>query len=604
VESAHAPSLAVAARNARRALALVFTTSPALLFTLASLTVVAGILPATATFVSKWIVDGVLTAVASGLDADRNQVVQVVALEGAIIASLLVTNRTLLLARSMLFARLGYVVSKTILNKAATLSLTQLEDNETVELMTHARRDATSRPFSLVNRVLVALEKTISLAMISGLLIGFSPWAALILLVVMVPALLLEGQHSGKRYRFVRGKTPEARERAYYEAMLTSPRFAKEMIPSGMTPHTLARYSELFDRLHDEDQVLNLRRSVTNIFLGVAGAAAFYGVYVWIVLRAVSGEISLGEMAMYAGLFRQGQKGIEALLATAAGSYEDILYLEDVHRFLDMTGLRRVVGVTEGADPGNGIRFRNVRFTYPGRKKPAVLVDELNVEPGERIAIVGANGSGKSTLIRLMLGLTDPDEGAVTVDGTDTRQWSNRGLGQRFGTIFQGFVKYELTVRDNIGASDADALGDDARVVRAGERGLATELIDELPDGLDTQLGKSRRDGTELSGGQWQRLALSRAFFPPGARTLVLDEPTSALDARGEADLFKHVLDEANEYGVVLVTHRLANARLADRVIVMSDGRITETGTHDELVAAGGRYAELYRLQAAGYKEG
>ncbi len=596
------PPLREALSHGAAAIVLVAATSRRLSLLLAGLTLAAGALPAAAAWVSKLIVDGVVRAAASGLAADRQEVVRYVLAEAAIMVALVGVRRAHGLAQSLLYARLGYKVNLDILEKSLSLGLPQYEDPQCQTLLLQAKREAVSRPFSLANRCLLCLQHAVALLAYSGLLLGFSPLALGVIALAGLPAFAVEARFSGKVFRFYRSKTPAMRERSYLESLMTRDNFAKEVLHFRLGPALKKRYRALFRRLFETDHRLQMSRGAWGFALGLLGSAAFYGAYLWTVLTAVDGRISLGEMTMYLVLFRRAQSSLATLLGAISQMYEDVLYVSHLHAFLDLPAEPRHGTARAGAVPDDGIRVEDVSFTYPGARHPALAEVSFHLRPRQRLGIVGANGSGKTTLVKLLVGLYRPDGGRILLDGSDLDDWDLDRLRRRIGVLFQGFQRYKLTAGENIAAGD-ELRTDDESMQRAARLGLASELIAELPEGLATRLGKRHHDGRELSGGQWQRLALARAFMREDADILILDEPTSSMDAATEAGIFAHVREVAGDRMTVLISHRLANVRFADHILVLDKGRVVEQGTHDALMADDGLYARMFRLQASGYRD-
>ncbi len=585
----------------QRAFGLVWQTSQSLSIGLLSLTVVAGALPAAVAWVGGEIVDAVVAAAAGAPGAGARLVLEWVGLEAILVALLAAAQRGLSFCQSLLRARLGERVNELILEKALTLSLAQFEDAEFYDKMTRARREASSRPLALVSKALGLVQNVISLTTFGVLLVQFSPWAVWILLLAGLPAFIAEAKFSGDAFRLFRWRAPETRMQMYLETVLAREDHAKEVKLFGLGSRLLRRYREIFERLYREDRALTLRRDSWGLALGLIGTLAFYGAYAWVALEAVAGRISLGEMTLYLMLFRQGQSAVSASLSAIGGMYEDRLYLSTLYEFLETPSPPLREGATSGPDPADGLRFERVGFTYPGSETPTLSDVSLHVPPGTSLALVGANGAGKTTLIKLLAGLYMPTSGRIVLDGLDVQAWDELVLRRRIAVIFQDFVRYQFLVGENIGAGDEPSFEDAARWREAAGKGRAEEFIDSLPQGYATQLGKWFKDGRELSGGQWQRIALSRAFMRREADILVLDEPTSAMDAEAEAEIFARFRELAIGKILILISHRFSTVRLAAQIAVIDQGRITEFGDHASLMAMGGLYARLFRLQAAGY---
>jgi ATP-binding cassette subfamily B protein/ATP-binding cassette subfamily C protein len=583
-------------------LELVWTTSHTLTIVLAILTLIAGLLPGAIAYVGKLIVDSVVLASQSGAQTQRWMALEYVGLEAIAVMALAATQRGLTVCQSLLRVLLGQRVNVLILEKALTLDLTHFENSEFYDKITQARHEASQRPLSLVMRTFGLIQSALSLVTYGSLLLNFSFWAVLVLVVAAVPPFIAETRFAGEAFRLFRWRSPETRQQHYLETLIAREDYAKEVQLYQLGSTMLQRYRDIFLRLYDEDRDLTIRRGIWGYLLSLLSTATFYAAYAWIVVETIWGRISLGDMTMYLTVFRQGQSTFAGALTSIGGMYEDNLYLSNLYEFLEQNVPKPRGKARQGLIPGDGMRFIDVSFTYPGIAKPALKKISLHLKPGEKLAIVGENGSGKTTLIKLLTRLYTPDSGHILLDGLDLQEWDIEVLRQRIGVIFQDFVRYHFTVGENVGVGDVNHLEDAERWEDASDKGMARPFIELLPEGFATQLGRWFKGGQELSGGQWQKIALSRAFMRTGADILVLDEPTAAMDAEAEVRIFDHFRTITQHQMVVLISHRFSTVRMADTIVVMADGEIIEQGTHQELLQLGGRYARLFTLQAAGYQ--
>jgi ATP-binding cassette subfamily B protein len=575
-----------------RALELVWTTDRGLSIALGLLTLIAGVLPAGVAFVGAQIVDAVIRAAALYKDthvAHYAQVLNYVGLEAILVALTAMAQRGISLSQSLLRAQLGQRVNVMILEKALTLDLTQFEDSEFYDKLTRARREASSRPLSLVMRTFSLIQNAVSLISFGGLLVRFSPWAVALLVLAGLPAFIAEAKFSGEAFRLFRWRAPESRMQMYLEAVLAREDYAKEVKLFELGRRFLDRYRDIFTRLYREDRNLTLRRDAWGFALGLVGTATLYGGYAWIAAVTAVGLMSVGQMTMYLMLFRQGQSAVSAALSAIGGLYEDNLYLSNLYEYMEQPVAAAHGHKQQGPQPGDGIRFEAVEFTYPGASRPALSGIDLHVRPGESLALVGQNGSGKTTLIKLLTRLYRPTRGRILLDGLDLEEWDEATLRQRIGVIFQDFARYQMLVGENIGAGDVRAFEDEERWKLAADKGLAAEFVEQLPVGYHTQLGKWFKDGRELSGGQWQKIALARAFMRSDADILVLDEPTAAIDAGAEAEVFEHFRELTRNRIAIVISHRFSTVRVTDQILVLEDGRIIERGSHESLMAADGQ---------------
>ncbi|MBE7384512.1 MAG: ABC transporter ATP-binding protein [Leptolyngbya sp. SIO1E4] len=589
-------------RYCGRAIQLVWATDWRLTLTLAALTLVAGLLPGAVAYFGKLIVDAVVQAAQSGKIADRNTTLTYLAIEAGLVASLAGARQGLSLCTSLLRVLLGQTVNVLILEKAQTLSLDYFEDSEFYDKMTRARREASSRPLSMVNRTFGLIQNGLSLLTYGGLLLQFSGWTVAILMGATIPAFVAETRFAGAAFRLFKWRSPETRQQTYLEVLLGREDYVKEVKLFQLGPMLLQRYQAIFQRLYGEDRDLTVRRSAWSYGLGLISTAGFYGAYGWIVLAAIANRISLGDLTMYLTVFRQGQQTFASVLSAIGGMYEDGLYLSNLYEFLEQPVLQEIGYARSGILPEDGLRFERVSFTYPGSTRAALSEVSFHLKPGKKLAIVGENGSGKTTLIKLLTRLYTPTQGRILLDGRDLREWDIDRLRQRIGVIFQDFVRYQFKVGENIGVGNVHQLDAIDQWERAAQKGTATPFIQSLPEGFQTQLGRWFKGGQELSGGQWQKIALSRAFMRTDADILVLDEPTSAMDAEAETKIFDQFRAATENQMAILISHRFSTVRRADEILLLSGGRRVEYGTHEELLAQRGRYAQLFNMQAAGYR--
>jgi ATP-binding cassette subfamily B protein len=589
----------------RRALELVWTTSRPLTLAFAALTLIAGTMPAAVAYVGALIVDAVVAAMraeeaARAIHTER--ALWLVAGEGVLVGAIAGAQRGISLCQSLLRAQLGQRVNVMILEKALTLELTHFENSDFYDKLTRARREASSRPLSLVMRTFGLAQNAVSLVSYGVLLAAFSPWAVALLILAGLPAFLAEAKFSGDKFRLFLWRSPETRMQLYLETVLAREDHVKEVKLFGLGPLFLERYRNIFKKLYREDRDLTIRRDLWGFSLGLIATATLYGAYAWIALSAIAARITLGQMTMYLMLFRQGQSAVSAILSAVGGMYEDNLYLSTLYEYLETPVLDARGAALRGPHPEDGVRFENVTFQYPDAEQPTLVDVNLHIRPGESLALVGENGSGKTTLIKLLTRLYQPTSGRILLDGKDLREWDEAALRDRIGVIFQDFTRYQLLLGENIGAGDVQHFDDEGRWREAGEKGMAAAIVDNLPQGYRTPLGKWFNDGRELSGGQWQKIALSRAFMRARADILVLDEPTAAMDAAAEATIFEHFRALTQGRIAILISHRFSTVRMADQIVVLQDGRIIERGSHEDLMRVNGHYAHLFSLQAKGYR--
>lgn len=579
-------------------LALVLRSSPGKLSGYVVLALLGAAVPLVVAYGSKRLIDAV--AARDGATALRWA-----AIEGGLVALLAFGQRGQALLRGLMGSRLGVDINRRIIEKAIELPLQRFEDPEFYDRMTKARREASSRPIGVVGDAFQIGQNSLALLGYAGLLLGLGPWALGGLFLASIPATVAEARFSAQQFRLRSWRAPETRRLNYLEYVLTNDAHAKEVKLFGLGPTLLTRWTALGDQIVTEDAALATRRALWGYSLSLLSTAAFYGCYAYLAAQAVRGQLTLGDLAMYAAAFRQGQQAFQGVLSALGGIYEDNLYMSNLFDFLAMPAGDGAQAAPAGGaivEAGPGIRFEGVGFRYPGQERWAVRGIDLTIAPGESVALVGQNGSGKTTLIKLLTRLYEPTEGRVVLDGRDLRDWPGDELRRRIGVIFQDFNRYQFSLQENVGVGQIERQDDEGGVQAALAQAGADEIAAGLDQGLSTQLGRwFHGRGVELSGGQWQRVALARAYLREQADILVLDEPTAALDAEAEAAVFARFQELTAGRTTLLISHRMSTVRGADRIVVLESGHIVEQGTHASLMDLDGRYARLFKLQAQGY---
>lgn len=587
-----------------RALTLVWEASRTNALLLSGLTLVQAVLPAAMAWVGKLIIDAVVVASTLPSEAAQALVWRYVSWELGLALLALLVGRLAGLSRELLRVSLGNLLNERILRKSLTLELRHYEDSETYDIMQNARREASSRPLALAMDAITVVKHLLTLSTFAVLLWSVAWWSGFVLLVAAIPAFLAETKMSGERFRLYSSRAPEGRRLNYLEWILTRDSTVKEVKLFGLGPLILGRYRALFAKFLAEDRKLALKRLFYGTLLGAVSLAAFYFCYLWVAGRASQGAITVGDLVLYLSVFRQGQASFEAVLTAVAGSYEDALFLSNLQRFFEIATTAETSRVTPAKTLGPGphtLEFDHVSFKYPHRDDWALQDITLRLEPGEKLALVGENGAGKSTLIKLLLRLYEPTEGAIRYGGVDVRDLDAADLRGRVGAVFQDFVRYQFSAAENIGLGQPSKVEDRSAIERAADAGGSRQVIEALPEQFDTMLGGWFEKGHELSGGQWQKLAISRAFMRD-AEILILDEPTAAIDAEAEVALFERFRVLAKDRTAIIISHRFSTVRMADRIAVLEGGKLTELGSHQALLDKAGRYAKLFTLQAKGYR--
>jgi ATP-binding cassette, subfamily B, bacterial len=590
-----------ALRLVPRFLAMVWRTNPWYGAGIILVRVLAAFGPVAMLWVGKLIVDGVVENVGAP-DPEWGYLFGLVALEFVIAFVMEVLGRVANLLESLLGDLFGNEMSVLLMRHAATLDLQHFEDPDFYDKLQRARRQTVGR-VALLGTILQIGQQLLTLVSLLVALVAFNAWLLLILTVAILPAFLGETHFAGVSYSLFFRWTPERRELDYLRYVAASDATAKEVKLFDLSDHLIGRYSDLADRYYAANRGVAIRRAGTGTLLAGLSTIAYYGAVAFIVVQAVTAVITIGTLTFLIASFDRSRTLIQSVLLRGASIYEESLFLKDLFDFLEMRPRTpRPERPVPFPDPvREGFVFEGVGFRYPDAHRWALRDISFRLEPGERIALVGENGAGKTTLVKLFTRLYDPTEGRILLDGVDLREYDPEELRKAVGVIFQDFVRYDMAVRDNIAVGRIEARSDEGRIVESARKSLAMDVAERLAGGLDQMLGRRFEGGANLSGGEWQKVALARAYMRD-ARLLILDEPTAALDARAEYQVFQRFSELTAGRMAVLISHRFSTVRMADRILVLADGRVAEDGSHRELLALEGRYAELFGLQAAGYR--
>ncbi len=591
---------------------LVWSTNPWLTAGTIAVRLVRAVLPVAALYIGKLIIDEVIAQAALAGMPDSfsawwtsgrlDLLLMLVAAEFALAIISDLAGRVGSLCDMMLGSECSIAVSVRLMRHAATLDLAQFEDSEVQDRLERARQQASSG-LGVMGQVFNQAQNLITILSFGAGLATYAPWLIVLLFVALIPAFVGEAHFNARDYALQWSRAQERRNLQYLRQTGASVETAKEVKIFGLNEFLVERFEALSTDFYHASRALATRRASWMAVLTAVGTAGYYGAYGFIVWRTLAGAFTIGDLTFLAGSFRRMSGLLESLLSGFTYTANQALYLDDLFSFFS---IRSTIATPANARPvprpfRTGITFENVGFRYPGTERWAVRHLSFSIRVGETLALVGENGAGKTTLVKLLARLYDPDEGRILLDGHDLREYDLDAVRANIGVIFQDFVRYSLTAAENIAVGRIDARADHARIVRAAERSLASEVIAKLDNGYDQLIGRRFRSGVDLSGGEWQKVAIARAYMRD-AQLLILDEPTAALDARAEFEVFQRFNELREGRSSVLISHRFSSVRMADRILVLVDGEVEASGTHDQLVAAGGRYAELFELQAAGYR--
>src|SRR3954462_4318638 len=572
------------------------------------LRIIRSVVPVTTFWVGKLILDSEIAAKAG--TSSISQVWKYLLLELVVVLLGEILARASSLIESLLGDLFSNAMSVELMEHAARLDLAQFEDPEFYDHLERARRQTVGR-IALLSLLLSMSQDALTLITLAGALVAYNPWLLLLLALAVIPSFLGETHFASLGYSLLFRWTPERRQLDYLRYVGASNVTAKEVQMFGLAPWLTQRYRELAQRFYDENRKLSIRRGVVSALLSILGTVGYYSAYIIILLRAVRGDITIGTLTFLAASFGRGRDVIQSILLSASNVFEQALYLRDLFVFLEM---RPTIESRPGAIPvatpiKSGFAFENVGFRYPGSDRWAVRGVNFTLRPGERVALVGENGAGKTTITKLLARLYDPTEGRITLDGIDLREYDLGSLRRAIGVIFQDFVRYDMRFDENIGVGEIESVradleasdGTSDAITTAAENSLAASLLPRFAKGYQQMLGRRFEEGVDLSGGEWQKIALARAYIR-NAQVLILDEPTAALDARAEYEVFLRFSELVAGRMAILISHRFSTVRMADRIIVLRHGKVEEQGSHEELLARGGLYEELFNMQARGYR--
>jgi len=589
-----------ALRNIPPVLYMVWQSGPWLTAVGLVLRLIAAVVPVAMLWVSKLIVDRVVAVVSH--NASPGNIWWLLGVEFALACAGNVLGRAVDFCDALLADQFTKNISLRVMEHATRLDLASFEDPVFVDKLERARVQSTDR-LGMLSGIGRMIQQAITLVSLAAGVFFFSPWLLLLLFICTVPAFLAESHFAFLGYSLAHSLTPLRRELDYLRVLGASKESAKELKIFGLGPYLTGRYREIADRVYSKNRALVTRRVRAGSLLAILGAAGYYAAYALVVFRTLNGSLTVGSLTFLAGAIAGTSSNIQALFSTFSSIADQALFLTDLLQFF-ATGPR--IRSPERPLPAprpirQGFEFRKVCFQYPGQTRMILRDLDFRLEPGMRVGLVGENGQGKTTFVKLMARLYDPTGGAILLDGHDLREYSVEDLGREIGVIFQDFMRYEMSARENIGVGRIEELRNGARLEEAARKSLADGVIAKLPAGMEQLLGRRFEGGVDMSGGEWQKFALARAYMRE-AQVLILDEPTASLDARSEYEVFCRFAELTEGRMALLISHRFSTVRMADTILVLENGAIGEQGTHDELMRKAGRYAAMFDLQAAGYR--
>jgi ATP-binding cassette subfamily B protein len=588
--------------NLPRFFKLVWQTSPRLAIINAVLRLLKSATPVAMLYIGKLIIDQVVLLSRGKADLSHNHLWELVAIEFILALVSDALTRFISLTESLLGDLFSNETSVRIMKHAATLDLDQFEDSDFYDKLERARQQTVGRTI-LLSQVLSQVQDLITMAFLAAGLMTFNPLLIVLLLIAVVPAFLGESYFNDQNYSLSRRQTPERRELDYIRYVGASDETAKEVKIFNLSGFFIDRFRMLSGKFYSDNKRLATKRSLWGIFFAVLGSLGYYTAYVYIIAKTVQGKLSIGDLSFLAGSFRSLRSLLEGILTRFTSVSQGAIYLRD---FFDFFEIKPKIMTPSQPRPfpkpiRYGFQFEDVGFRYSNSDRWANRHLNFSFHAGEKLALVGENGAGKTTLVKLLARLYDPTEGRILLDGHDLREYDLVELRTQIGVIFQDYLRYQMTIAQNIAVGNIKEKENRPLIVDAARQSLADSLVEKMPGKYDQQLGRRFNQGVELSGGEWQKIALARAYMKD-AQILILDEPTSALDARAEYEVFQRFSELTKGKSAVLISHRFSTVRMADRILVLDKGQILESGSHRELLEINGRYAELFQLQARGYR--
>jgi len=590
-----------ALNNLPRFFKLVWQTSPSLTLINALLRITRSALPVAILYVGKLIIDQVVLF-SRGSGGEHYHLWQLVVIEFLLAILSDALSRATTLVDSLLGDLFSNHTSIQIMEHAATLDLDQFEDSEFYDKLERARQQTVGRTV-LLSQMLSQVQDIITMAFLAAGLVVFNPWLLVLLFIAVLPAFAGESYFNDKNYSLTRRQTPERRELDYMRFLGASDETAKEVKIFNLSGFLTDRFRFLSDKFYKDNKQIALKRSLWGTLFAVLGSLGYYGAYVFIIFKTITGKLSIGDLTFLAGSFRQLRSLLEGILSRFTTVSQGAIYLKDFFDFFNIKSkIKPSVNPLPFPNPiKEGFTFENVGFRYANSERWANRHLNFTLHAGEKLALVGENGAGKTTLVKLMARLYEPIEGRILLDGHDLREFDLEELRTQVGVIFQDYIRYQMTVSQNIAVGNIAEKENENLIINSAKQSLADILVQRLPGKYEQALGKRFNNGVELSGGEWQKIALARAYMKD-AQLLILDEPTSALDARAENEVFQRFSELTKGKTAVLISHRFSTVRMADRILVLEKGELLEQGSHEELIRKNGRYAELFNLQAKGYQ--